>query len=160
MQIRKIRPSFENKKKGYPLSSRRERGEEGARPLVVLHIIVLIMHPGDEPLQHTLITEYKLTQILNHAGSLSSEVFHSLDNQVETRVLKSPDIGICVSVVHALPLHHIEHAVDCAEGPCASTACAAVNQDGPLAFWLGILVPETGSTGSTDDLVTLLNQIQ
>lgn len=81
----------------------RERGE---RRRDVFHrgriSIILVTHSGDEPLEHTLITEHELAQVLNHAGPLSSEVFHGLDDQVQTRVLKSFHVRVCA--VHALSL--------------------------------------------------------
>lgn len=148
----------ETRKTGYPLSSWRERRKEKRGLLSRCRSIILVPHPGDEPLEHTLITEHKLTQILNHAGSLGSKVFHSFDDQVETRGLKSFHVGVCAA--HALSLEHIEHAVDGAEGSGAPTARAAVNQDRSLALRFGLLVSETGGARGPDNLVTLLNQIQ
>jgi hypothetical protein len=123
-----------------------------------LHSMLLVKRMRDEPLENTFIAEHELTQVLNHAGSLSSEIFNGLDDQVETRVLKTPNGGLCT--VHALSLQHIKHAVDCAKGPGPPTACAAVDQNRSLALRFGVLASKLGSAGGTDDLVALLNQIQ
>ncbi len=123
-----------------------------------LHSTLFVKRMSDEPLEHTFIAEHELAQVLNHTGSLSSEIFNGLDDQVETRVLKTPNGGLCT--VRAQSLQHIKHAVDCAKGPGSPTACAAVDQNRSLALWFGFLASKFRSTGGTDDLVALFNQIQ
>lgn len=123
-----------------------------------LRATLFVKRMRDEPLEHTFIAEHELAQVLNHAGPLSSEIFNGLDDQIETRVLKTLNGGL--GIVCALSLQHIKHAVDCAKGPGPPTACATVDQNRSLALRFGVLASKFRGTGGTDDFIALLNQIQ
>lgn len=122
---------------------------------------------GNEPLEHTFITKRILAQVLDHAWSLLSEIFHGLCDEVEIQI--SNPLGVVsgdltwVSVptnMHTLSLQHVKYTIDGAESPCTPTAGTAMHKYRPLApgFWL--LAVKARVAGVTDDLVALLNQMK
>jgi hypothetical protein len=62
-----------------------------------IHLIrgagIIVARLRDEPFQDALVAKYELTQILDHAWSLSSEILHRLGNQIYIIII-DPSVAV------------------------------------------------------------------
>lgn len=120
------------------------------------------------PFQNRFVTKYKLTQILHHTGTLSSEILNCLGDQI-CGVIIYPFLVVVVIILstvvirgsfRALLFEHVQDTVDCAKGACSTTASAAMYHNRPKTCWLGVLSAELYCTAPPGDFVALLDKFQ
>lgn len=120
------------------------------------------------PFQNRLVTKYKLTQILHHTRTLSSEILNCLGDQIR-RVVINPFLVVVVIILstvvirgsfRALLFEHVQYTVDCAKGACPTTTGAAVDHNRPKTWWLGVFGAELDCAVPPGDFVALLNKFQ
>jgi len=133
-------------------------------PNFICHLCIM----QRSPFQNRLVTKYKLTQILHHTGTLSSEILDCLGDQIR-RVVINPFFVVVVIILstvvirgsfRALLFEHVQYTIDRAKGACSTTAGAAVDHNRSKTRRLGVLSAELDCTAPPGDFVALLNKFQ
>jgi hypothetical protein len=132
-------------------------------PNFICHLCIM----QRSPFQNRFVTKYKLTQILHHTGTLSSEILNCLGDQIRGVVI-NPFLVVVVMLstvvirgsFRPLLFEHVQYTVDCAKGACSTTSGAAVNHNRPKTWWLGVFSAELDCTAPPGDFVALFNKFQ